>query len=166
MSDAIKEAVRRARAERRELEKHDGPTFLERHTPDVRTVVPGQAVEYHAVASVKHETLDALVLSFDGAFARRASNEKTAECSVWDSSRGVWVESDAQLRARIKAGEHASINAESRVENLEHDSLFQRFEQLERLIDGAIKVCGGPGHGPRFDEMRTLVRLIRKQVLK
>lgn len=34
-------------------------------------------------------------------FTRLVSNEQTEQCSVFDSSRGMWCESDAQLRERI-----------------------------------------------------------------
>lgn len=34
-------------------------------------------------------------------FLRLTANEQTEQCPVWDSIRGVWCESDAQLRERI-----------------------------------------------------------------
>lgn len=36
-------------------------------------------------------------------YCRKTSPVKSDECPVWDHLRGCWMESDAQLRVRIRA---------------------------------------------------------------
>lgn len=74
-------------------------------------------------------------------------------------SKLVVADTDALTVRPGREVTYHSPAAAPRVENPDHDSLVQRFDQLERLLTSSVK-------SKRLGDALKLVKLIRAQVLK
>lgn len=82
-----------------------------------------------------HKKLDQISINH---VTRKASNEKTEECPVYDSLNQCWIESDAQFEERIKKVTQSEMEKINKLEAIKEAAVHHTFTWPKELSSGVM----------------------------